>query len=60
MIRAARIACGMTQEAAAALLGKTQPTYSKIERGQVDLSARDASKLCAAFGVTLETLISEE
>lgn len=60
MIRAARIAAGMTQHDVAALLNKTQPTYSKIERGQVELSARDAGKLCAAFGVTLETLISED
>ena len=54
---AARAASGMNQTAAAALIGKTQSTYAKIERGKVTLSAPDALTLCRAFGLDLESLL---
>lgn len=56
-LAAARAARGMSQTEAATLLGKTQATYSKIERGDVTLSARDALILCRAFGLDLEALL---
>ena len=54
---AARAAAGMNQTAAAALIGKTQSTYSKIERAEVTLSAPDALTLCRAFALDLESLL---
>ena len=56
-LAAARAAAGMNQTAAAALIGKTQATYSKIERGVIELSAADALILCRAFGLDLESLL---
>lgn len=53
-----RLAAGLTQAQAGALIGKTQSHYSKIERGEVQLSARDAATLCAAFGITLSQLLT--
>ena len=53
----ARARAGMTQTTAAALINKTQATYSKIERGEVALSAADALTLCRAFGLDLESLL---
>lgn len=56
-LRAARDARHMSQSAAAAIIGKGQATYSKIERGEVKLGARDALTLCNAFGLTLAALL---
>ena len=56
-LAAARAAAGMNQTAAAALISKTQATYSKIERGVIELSAADALALCRAFGLDLESLL---
>ena len=57
-LAAARAAAGMNQTAAAAaLISKTQATYSKIERGVIELSAADALILCRAFGLDLESLL---
>ena len=53
----ARNAAGMNQTAAAALISKTQATYSKIERGDITLSAPDALILCRAFKLDLESLL---
>ena len=53
----ARQAAGMNQTDAAEMLGKTQATYSKIERGTVSLSAHDALILCKVFGLSLESLL---
>jgi len=55
----ARAVAGMNQTAAAALIGKTQATYSKIERGDVSLAASDALILCRAFGLDLATLLAQ-
>lgn len=54
----ARRAAGMTQAQAAALLGKTQSHYSKIERGAVELSARDLATLAKAFAVCPSQLLT--
>lgn len=56
-LAAARAAAGMTQTAAAALIGVNQSTYSKIERGAVGLSAADALTLCRVLGLDLESLL---
>ena len=56
-LAAARAAAGMNQTRAAALINKTQATYSKIERGVIELSAADALALCRAFGLDLEFLL---
>lgn len=56
-LAAARAAAGMNQTAAAALISKTQATYSKIERGDVALSAADALIFCRAFNLNLEALL---
>jgi DNA-binding XRE family transcriptional regulator len=56
-LAAARAAAGMNQTAAAALISKTQATYSKIERGDVSLSAADALIFCRAFSLDLEALL---
>lgn len=54
----ARRAAGMTQAQAAALLGKTQSHYSKIERGAVDLSARDLATLVTAWRICPSQLLT--
>ena len=56
-LAAARAAAGMNQTRAAALINKTQATYSKIERGDIELSAADALIFCRAFGLDLESLL---
>jgi transcriptional regulator with XRE-family HTH domain len=56
-LRAAREAAGLTTGGAALIIGKTQSTYSKIERGQVQLSAIDALTLCDRFGLSLDELL---
>lgn len=53
----ARAAAGMNQATAAALIAVTQSHYSKIERGEVQLSAPDALTLCQAFKLDLATLL---
>ena len=59
-IRDARLAAAATQNDAAEILGKTQSHYSKIERGAVELNARDALKLCRAWDVTLSQLLTSD
>ena len=56
-LAAARAAAGMNQTAAAALISKTQATYSQLERGVIELSAADALIFCRAFGLDLEALL---
>lgn len=53
----ARESLGMSQAAAAAIIGKTQSHYGKIERGQVSLNAQDALTLCQFFNLNLESLL---
>lgn len=57
-LQQARRRAGMTQAAAGQLIGVTQSHYSKIERGDVELSARDALTLCQAFGLSLSQLLT--
>lgn len=57
-IAAARIAAGMTQEQAGALIGRNQGHYGKIERGDLALKADDALTLCRAWNVTLSQLLT--
>lgn len=57
-LQSARQAAGMTQRDVAQLLQMTQANYSKIERGTVDLRARDALTLCRALKINLETLMN--
>ncbi len=57
-LRQARAAAGHTCATAAAIIGRTVSHYAKIERGETILSAPDAVKLCQAFGVTVESIVS--
>lgn len=57
-LRTCREGAGMTQSQAATALDLTQSTYSKIERGAVDLSLCQAVKLAAAFGCQLQDLVA--
>jgi transcriptional regulator with XRE-family HTH domain len=56
-LRAARLAAGLTTEAAGQLIGKSQSVYSKIERGRVRLGAIDAAKLATALRLDLAALL---
>lgn len=53
----ARHEAGMSQGQAGALIGKTGSHYSKIERGQLGMDAREALTLCNHFGLTLAELL---
>lgn len=54
---AARKARRLSQEAVAAQLGITQSHYSKIERGEVGLSAAHALILTRTLEISLESLL---
>jgi len=56
-LRAARIAAGMSQTKAGALIGKNQSHYAKIERGEVSLSAHEALRLCLRFELSIKALL---
>lgn len=53
----ARKESGMNQTAAATLIGVTQSTYSKIEREEIELSAKHALSLCQAFKLDLASIL---
>ena len=57
-LASARRAAGMSQAEAAAVIGKSQSVYSKIERGVVRLAAADLAKLAAAWGVCPSRLLT--
>lgn len=57
-LAAARVARGLSQSQAGALIGKTQSHYSKIERGAVGLSASEALTLCENLGLSLSQLLT--
>ena len=59
-LQQARTAAGMSQQQAAAILGKTQSHYSKIERGAVALSLRDAGKLCREWNLDPSHLLTTD
>lgn len=48
-LRAARLRAGVKQVDAKKLIGKSQSTMAKIERGETSISREDLSKLIAAF-----------
>lgn len=56
-LKAARVASGMTQGEAGALIGKTQSHYSKIERGEMEFSASEAAILCRWFRLSIHRLL---
>lgn len=58
-LASARRAAGMSQDAAARLIGRTQSHYSKIERGAVRLTLQDAAKLAAAWNLSLSQLLTD-
>jgi len=48
----------MTQEFLASELGLSRPTYIQIERGERDLTVREAAKLAEIFGLPLEDFLN--
>lgn len=56
-IRAARLRAGLTLATACQCIGKNEGHLSKIERGKLGLSAADAVKLAARYGVNLDQLL---
>ncbi len=56
-LRAARLAAGLTTEAAGQIIGKSQSVYSKIERGRVRLDAFDAANLAKVLRLDLDALL---
>jgi Zn-dependent peptidase ImmA (M78 family)/transcriptional regulator with XRE-family HTH domain len=57
-IRAAREACGMTQEDAAKQLGVSRPTFVQIEGGNRSVSSLELDKLAFLFGRDIRELIA--
>ena len=55
-LRSARLARGLTQQAAGAIIGKHAPAYREIEHGRVNLTAADALALAAALKTTVKAI----
>ncbi len=51
-----RIACGLTQEEVAKVLGTSFPNVSLIERGLRGLSAERAAQLARIYGVKMDDI----
>ena len=58
-IETARRAKGLTQTQAAQAIEVSRPTYMKIERGEKELTFRQAKNLAVAFGVDMDELLYE-
>lgn len=56
-LRQARRKAGMTQTQLGAVIGKTQSHFAKIERGEIDLTARDAIALAVCLATSVESLL---
>ena len=56
-LRAARLAAGITARAAGDLIGRTESTYAKIERGEVRLTRALAEILAPAYGVAVDSIL---
>ncbi|UUV43249.1 immunity repressor [Rhodobacter phage RcCWillis] len=56
-LQAARMAAGLSQKEAGAMIGKTQSHYAKFENGRIGLSADAALILCKAFDLSLDDLL---
>jgi transcriptional regulator with XRE-family HTH domain len=56
-LKAARIARGLSQEAAADAAGMDQSQWWKIESGQVDPSVKTLARVAAAVGVSVSDLL---
>ncbi len=50
---------GVTQQLLASRLGVTRPTYSKIEKGERDLTLTEARKLAEFYGMRVEDIVQE-
>ena len=59
LIKARKIR-GLTQTDVGKLIGKSQSHYAKIERGEIDFSAREALSLCDFFNISLKKLLSSK
>ncbi len=57
-LKAARLARGLSQEAAADAAGMDQSQWWKIEAGQVDPSVKTLVRISAAVGVSVADLLS--
>lgn len=52
-----RLRCGFSQATLAAKIGNSQPSYSKIEAGKIDVLLSTMEKLAEALGVRLEEVV---
>ena len=55
-LAAARHAAGLSQQQAAKRLFMAQPSISRIETGDRDVTAIDAARMAALYGVSLASL----
>jgi len=58
IIKDARIAAGQSQEQAAATLGLSQPTYSRIETGERPTKGHELILLADSFHMRVSTLVN--
>ena len=58
-IRIARLVKTYKQEYMAEEMGITQPAYSKIERGETDITVSQLRKIATILGLTLIDLIEK-
>jgi transcriptional regulator with XRE-family HTH domain len=56
-LKAARLARGLSQEAAADAAGMDQSQWWKIETGQVDPSVKTLTRVASAVGLTVSDLL---
>jgi transcriptional regulator with XRE-family HTH domain len=56
-LKAARLARGLSQEAAADAAGMDQSQWWKIETGQVDPSVKTLARVASAVGLTVSDLL---
>ncbi|MDO4291443.1 MAG: helix-turn-helix transcriptional regulator [Eggerthellaceae bacterium] len=59
-IRAARVACGLSQQELANLVGATRQTVGLIEAGRYNPSLKLCTAICKTLGKTLNDLFWEE
>lgn len=59
-MRDARIACGLSQQELAALVGATRQTIGLIEAGRYNPSLKLCTAICKALGKTLNDLFWKE